>query len=419
MKKTFLTLLAFVAAVAVNAGQVTKQQALLKAQQFMPGKHFVDGKSVASARGEASDQPDAFYVFNADNNGGFVIVSADDRTTEILGYSSAGHFDTDQMPDNLKWWLDGYARQIEALGTSAKPAQKSKVRGADSWEAIEPLIQTRWNQSEPYNFMCPDGNYVDYDEPGYKADYRCVTGCVATAMAQVIYYWQCQDHCDEISQIDIGEYINQGTDLIPDWQFVVDHSFHGLSATTFKWESMALTYLSDATGDSANEVAKLMRYCGQAVNMDYNRGGSSASVSPYEMAKYFGFSKNAKLVNRSMYSMSEWEDMIYKDISESRPVLYGGSSLSGGHEFIVDGYDGNGLFHMNWGWGGMSDGYFVLSLASPDNLGAGGGTSKDGYSIDQNAIIGLMPDNGEAEKPRFFAGFYDSPMQNEYKHLYL
>ena len=411
MKKILLTLLAFMATVAMNAEQVSRQQALQKAQQFMPGKQFGEARSFARSAGSFEGEP--FYVFNDKDNQGFVIVSGDDRTTEILGYSETGTLDMEQMPDNLKWWLDSYAHQIEALGTSTKLVKKAKTRGAESWETVAPLIKTRWDQHEPYNLMCPDGNYMDYDEPGYNADYRCVTGCVATAMAQIIYYWQCQDFCDEIGQIDIGQWVYQGPDADPDWQFVVDHSFHGLPATKFDWKSMALTYSSDATGESANEVAKLLRYCGQAVNMDYGVDGSSAGVSTAVMAKYFGFGKNARQIIRSMYSSSDWENLIYKEVSEERPVLYGGSSPGyygsfNGHEFIIDGYDGNGLFHMNWGWSGMSDGYFALSLANPDELGAGGGTSKDGYSKDQNAIVGLKPDTpGEVEIPQFYGDLYD------------
>jgi hypothetical protein len=411
MKKTLLTLLAFMVAVAVNAGQVSKQQALLKAQQFMPGKQFGEARSYARGTNISEEEP--FYVFNADNNGGFVIVSADDRTTEILGYSSAGHFDTDQMPDNLKWWLDGYVRQIEALGSSAKPVQKAKVRGADSWEAISPLIQTQWNQYYPYNKMCPDRNgYVlgdaNFDTGHLMTDdqiyYHCVTGCVATAMAQMMYYYKLPVNCP-----DIPSYITERKS----W------TMKALEATTFAWDKMKKTYTGSETDESADAVAKLMRYCGQAVKMDYNLqsyGGSSAGLSPYDMAHYFGFGKNAREVMRCSYPEKDWESMIYKELSAEspRPVFYRGSSYSGGHMFIVDGYDGKGLFHMNWGWGGMSDGYYVLSLANSDEQGAGGGTSKDGYSVDQSAIIGLMPDNGEAEKPRIYAEFYGNLDQAEF-----
>ena len=403
MKKILLTLLAFMATVAMNAEQVSKQQALQKAQQFMPGKKFGEARGLARSAGSSEGEP--FYVFNAEGNQGFVIVSGDDRTSEILGYSKTGKLDINQLPENLKGWLEGYARQIEALGTSAKPAEKFMTRGADSWKAINPLIKTQWDQYEPYNLMCPDGNYVDYYEVGYDANNRCVTGCVATAMAQIMYYWKWPNGCDAIDSYPTGYYDD-------DWNFIETNRVKGLPATTFKWDKMKTVYTSGEMGEAADAVAELMRYCGQAVNMDYGTDGSSAGILPYIMARYFGFGKNARQVVRSLYSLSVWENMIYKEVSEERPVLYGGSSISGGHQFIVDGYDGKGLFHMNWGWGGMSDGYFVLSLANPDEVGAGGGTSADGYSIEQHAIIGLMPDDGEPEKPLFYGGFYQDLEQD-------
>ena len=398
MKKLLLTLLVVMVATAVNAERVSKQEALQKAQAFMPDRQFAEAKSFARSAGSTAEE--AFYVFNADGNQGFVIVSGDERTTEILGYSKTGHLNMEQMPDNLKWWLDGYVRQMEALGTSAKPAQKSKTRGAASWKAVNPLIQTQWDQYEPYNLKCPDGNGKDWRDEGFDAGNLCVTGCVAAAMAQIMYYWECPESCP-----DIPAY----TTYSNGW------AMKALPATTFKWSEMQRTYNGNETGTSADAVAELYRYCGQAVEMDYNLyeyGGSAAGISPYIMARYFGFGKNARQVVRSLYSSSVWENMIYQEVSEERPVLYGGSSISGGHQFIVDGYDGNGLFHMNWGWGGKSDGYYVLSLANPDEVGAGGGTSADGYSAEQHAIIGLMPDDGEPEKPLFYAGFYQDLEQD-------
>jgi hypothetical protein len=403
MKKLLLTLLVVMVATAVNAERVSKQDALQKARMFMPDKQFAESKSFARSAGSAGEE--AFYVFNADGHQGFVIVSGDDRTPEIIGYSLTGSLDMERMPDNLKWWLDCYARQMEALGSSAKPAQKSKTRGASSWKAVNPLIKTQWNQYEPYNLKCPDRTGKDWRDAGFDAGNVCVTGCVAAAMAQIMYYWECPESCPAIPAYTTYTYR---------W------SMKALPATTFKWSQMLKTYNGSETGASAEAIAELLRYCGQAVNMDYDLDGSSAAASAAVMSKYFGFGKNARQVFRSLYSLSVWEDMIYNELSENRPVLYGGSSISGGadelvkdgHQFIVDGYDGKGLFHMNWGWGGMSDGYFVLSLANPDEVGAGGGTSADGYSWEQHAIIGLMPDNGEPEKPQFYGGFYQDLEQD-------
>ena len=411
MRRLLLLLCGFLAYQTLNAENVSKSEALKKAQSFMPGKHFVESRSVASVRGEVSS--DAFYVFNADNGGGYVIVSGDDRTTEILGYSKTGNLDMDRLPENLKWWLDGYARQIEALGTSAQPVKKTKTRGADSWDPVSPMIQTKWNQDYPYNMMCPDKNGLDWRDTGFdkahlmtddQLDYHCVTGCVATAMAQVMYYYYGASESFDCDAIPAYQIDSKG------W------TMNALPATAFEWDKMKTTYKGNETDESAEAVAKLFRYCGQAVEMDYNLysyGGSSAGVSPYHMAHYFGFGKNAKDVMRYNYSLTDWESMIYEEVYNGHPVLYGGSSNSGGHMFIVDGYDENGLFHMNWGWGGMSDGYYVLSLANPDDLGAGGGTNKDGYSWKQHAIIGLILDNGEAEKPQIYANFYNESVQSQ------
>lgn len=256
MKNVLFTFLAFMVAIAVNAEQVTKQQALQKARQFMPGKQFVEGKAVASTRGEASS--DAFYVFNAEKNGGYVIVSGDDRTTEILGYSKTGNLDMDRLPENLKWWLDGYVRQIEALGTSVKPVKTAKTRGADNWDAIEPLIQTKWNQSAPYNLMCPDYKGRDWtdegfatdDEGAYSVNNICVTGCVATAMAQILYYYRNNPNLPSTFPALEG-YVTKTR-----W------SMKALGETTFDWNAMKESYTGTETDASKTAIATLLRYCG-------------------------------------------------------------------------------------------------------------------------------------------------------------
>ena len=399
MKKLLFLLLAFMATVAVNAQLVSRQQALQKAQKFMPGKQFVEGKSVISSRGDVSGRLDAFYVFNADNNGGFVIVSGDDRTTDILGYSKTGNLDMEQLPDNLKWWLESYARQIEALGTSLEPAQKAKARGSDGWDAIEPMIKTQWNQYYPYNMMCPDYHGLDWRDAGFDKNhlikdnpyYHCVTGCVATAMAQVLYYHEYPENCPALPAYPIT---SKG------W------TIKELPATIFEWDKMKETYNGEETDESAEAVAKLMRYCGQAVNMHYNlsnNGGSSAHLFGDVLTEVFGYSKNIRELYRDPYTTSQWEEMIYAELAANRPVLYSGQTAGGGgHQFIIDGYDGNGLFHMNWGWGGMSDDYFVLSLANPNNQGAGGSQTNDAYQFDQSALFGVEPSNAEeVQMPQF------------------
>ena len=385
MRRLLLVLISFFLSIGIYAERISRNEALEKAQQFMPGKQFGEARSLSRSVGPSNDEP--FYIFNAEGNKGFVIVSGDDRTQPIIGYADRGQFSVDNMPANLKYWLDAYEQQIKYLGNHPVAATRGHTR--TSRDKVNPLILTEWNQDAPYNTKCPQiyNSYTkQYEYP--------MTGCVATAMAQVMFFWK----WPQTATPDIPEYTTESLGLkVP-----------SLPAVTFDWDNMQTTYNGDETETSANAVATLLRYCGQAVEMDYGLSSSTAGVIPFDMVTNFGYGKNARQVSRFLYSSSAWEDMIYKEVSEGRPVLYGGSSVSGGHEFICDGYE-NGYFHFNWGWGGMSNGFFLLSLANPYDLGIGGGTSTDGYSIDQHAIIGLEPDNGEAEKP-YIHGIIDDDL---------
>ena len=376
MRRLYFILISLMLTMAVMAEGIDRNAALLKAQKFMPGKEFTMGKTPARARAKAPQKSDAFYVFNAKDNGGFVIVSGDDRTEDILCYSERGNLDVDQVPENMKWWLDELARQIEALGTSLEAAPHRAPSAA-----IAPLIKSKWSQHAPYNYMCPDGNYVDYDESGYNTGNRCVTGCVATAMAQIMYYWKWPKTCPALDAYEVS----------------TSKTLKALPATTFKWDKMKDTYGWNETGTSANAVAELMRYCGQAVHMWYSPSGSGAAVSANVMASIFEYSPNSHDISRDNYSVSRWESIIYDELANQRPVLYDGGSNSSAHQFIVDGYDGAGLFHFNWGWGGSSDCYGVLSLADPYGDG-------NGYQYGQGAIIGVKPaENGEVMMPFMYS----------------
>ena len=363
-KKLFCGVVALFLCQTLFAGKVTEQEALQKAQQFLRGKSFQQKNLRRAPQHGNTDNP--FYIFNADNHGGFVIVSADDRTEAILAYAEQGCFETAALPENIREWLAGYAEQIKALGTSE---EKSVPRRADK-VAVAPLLTCQWNQGSPYNYWCPmDG------------DYRSVTGCVATAMAQVMYYHKWPQEAVSALQ-GYTTYSNQ---------IVLDD----LPSTTFSWAEMKDQYDYNETGVAAEAVAELMRYCGQAVQMDYTSSGSGANVSAATMINFFGYSKTAKDVSHRSYGNMDWENLIYNEVYNHRPVLYAGFNNSGGHQFVIDGYDGKGLFHVNWGWGGSCDGYFVLSVLNPDGRGIGGGSSSDGYSMGQDAVIGLQPDHGE------------------------
>lgn len=364
MRKLVLLLTMLATGLLVKAGEVTEQQALQKAQQFMQGKKFKQ----TNLRRAASTSGNAYYVFNAED-GGFVIVSGDDRTHEILAYSEHGNFDSEHLPANMKWWIDSYARQIAALGTSQSPvANSSSNRGQRV--AIAPLVSAKWDQDAPYNSKCPDVNYVDYDENGYDANNRCATGCVATAMAQLMYYWKWPETCRALNSYETS-----------------GHTIKALHGTTFKWDKMKDTYSYDETGDAVNAVAELMRYCGQAVKMGYGPFESGANLYPSVLMTTFQYSSSMHQMSRTGYTAAQWESIIYDELAAKRPVLYSGYSGSSGHQFIVDGYDGNGMFHINWGWGGYPDSYYVLSVADSEESIA--------YQDGQQALINIKPSEGE------------------------
>lgn len=329
------------------------------------------------------------YVFSLGEQGGFIIVSNDDRTLPILGFSENGILDMENMSDEQRAWLQGYADEIvwlqqhnygEAPSDTFPQIPFGTLRqtrgGSHAKETIEPLVTTSWNQRSPYNDLCPE--YA----PGKKA----VTGCVATAMAQVMNY----------HKWPVAETIS-----IPGYRdgYGVDHL--PLEATTFDWGNMLDSYNGSETAEQNTAVAELMLYCGFSVEMNY--GPSSGSyiikVAP-ALKNYFDYNSTATYISRSSYSNDKWEDIIYHELASKRPVLYGGQSTGGGHAFVCDGYRheyATDYFHINWGWGGKSDEYYVLSVLDPySGQGIGGSSSNGGFYFGQEAVIGIQKstDNG-------------------------
>ena len=341
------------------ADVVTEQDALLKARQFMPGKSFEQPQKPnrAPARDGKIENP-AYYVFNATDNEGFVIISADDRTEAILGYADNGYFDQDNMPSNVKAWFEYYEQSIRSLGDA--PAQVPQQRTPHA--AIEPLIQTMWYHGQPYNLQCPkDGeNLTD-------------AGDEATAIAQVMYY-----HKWPVAT----------TEAIPAYTTTDNLYVDALPPTTFRWDLMKNQYGSDAVGDSVNAVAELIRYCGQINQMNYRTNNSYASTLLLDnIYRYFKYSGNMNYASRELFSNDRWEDLVYEELINDRPVIY----LGGWYYFICDGYDGNGLFHINWGASGSGDGYYKLSILNWNYDGIEGGNNWNGYNSNQWIIQGFAP----------------------------
>lgn len=346
MKKLTLLLLVFFVSLISFAGDVTEAEALQKAQQFMQGKQFKH-KNLRRAPSKNVESK-AYYVFNVENNGGFVIIAGDDRMTEILGYSDTGNVNLDSIPEQMKWLLDGYQTIYRKLSTSTDNTPKARRTTRTN---IEPLLTTTWGQENPYNEMCP-----------MYGTNRSITGCVATAMAQVINYCR----WPEGQTASVPAYTTETYQL----------SVPALEPTQFYWEYMG-----------TKQVARLMRYCGQSVKMDYGLAASGAALNlvPDALINIFGYSESAQCVScGSEYSDEEWENLLYEEIAAKRAVILAGMGYAGGHAFIAHGYK-DGLFRINWGWTGQQDGYFALT-----NLASAGGD----YSLYQNAVIGIQPPSG-------------------------
>lgn len=340
-------------------------------------------KRVKSVSGEVP----AYYVFPNGEGKGFTVVSGDDRLPEVVGYSDKGTYDEENLPSNYVGFMKAYEEMVGQLDNgdsraSASIAEAKALRSSGYQQpAVAPLLGSiQWNQMIPYNKMCPMYNSTD----------RSVTGCVATAMAQVMMYYQ----YPKTLQADIPAYVTRTKYLsIPQIN----------KGESYDWNNMLPQYASyeplNYTDAQAAAVAKLLYHCGVACEMDYGPS-SGANVTPAILSTYFGYDSDLMQdLNRDVFTLAEWSQIMDKELSARRPILYSGRSSDGGHEFVCDGTDGNGLYHINWGWGGYQDGYFDVTILNPDKGGAGSGSAPDGYNQYCSMIVGIAPDNGKVDEP--------------------
>ena len=371
--RNILVMMCLLAIGTAWAVPINENQARSIASNFM-SSHAMQATNLkmthkAPLKGLNANENAAYYVFNA-NSRGFVIVAGDDRAPAVLGYSDKGTFDAEAVPEAMQTMLEGYAAQITALGQGAKPAPRLTANSA-----IRPLVTASWSQDAPFNILfpiLPNGN-------------RAVTGCVATAMAQVLYYWK-----HPATSTTIPEYTSQSLGIY----------MPALEPAQFNWQAMQDIYTgNDTQSESAVAVAQLTLYCAQSVQMNFMYGvsGANSGLIPGAISSYFGYKANARCEYRENFTTQGWSDLIYDELSNGRPVIYSASKASGGHAFICDGYDGEGMFHMNWGWGGMSNGYYLLNVLNPDAQGTGSASEAYGYILDQSIIAGIEPGEAEAE----------------------
>ena len=291
---------------------------------------------------------------------GFVVVSNDDSVTDIVGYSKESF---SVIPPAMEWFIntvDNNMQEMTKSGVLYAPIPPS----TEFPESVEPLLKSTWDQGKPYNILCPGGNG--------SSTRLYPTGCVATALSQIMYY-------HKYPEVGIGEHQysfqpESGVGRIISANFGETH---------YDWTNMLDDYSKGYTDEQANAVATLMLHCGVAVEMGYTASGSGAygQEACLGIKKFFGYNKNARLYTRDYYTAELWMEMIFKELNLKRPIYYDGvSEGGGGHAFIIDGYDKEGFVHVNWGWGGNSNGFFDIALLNPP------GSS---YSKEQGMILGM------------------------------
>lgn len=348
----------------------------------------------------------AAYMFQVGSDGGYVLVSAEDNTRTILAYSTEGAFDANDIPENMQTWLQHYAEQIAYAASLHKTASTITVADAPvditdatgnlavdeagmakagiprTARSISPLLgNIAWNQASPFWNQCP----LDSDNR------RCYTGCVATATAQVMRYWRTPvqgsgSHSYEWTR-------KNGTTRTLSANF---------SESYYDWDNMLGKYTGSYTNNQANAVAKLMSDIGIASDMSYgsDASGTQSEKAAQAMYMYFGYDAAMESIWADYLGNQEFAQQMYNELSNNRPVLLGGSTTKNeGHAFVCDGYDGQQFFHINWGWSGSQNGYFALTALDPEEQGAGGAASGEGFSVNVSAIIGIQPDKGGHARP--------------------
>ena len=401
------------------AERISEADAALVANNFMNAAPSSSTVKTTTAKRmvlkkAASEEANQYYVYENANGEGWVMVAANDVVRPILAYSNTGTFRTDNQPSNVKAWLgkyDKFIQKMEAEGVTTNEETSSEwndlrngIRKDKGDAVVGPLVKTTWDQDAPYWNLCPG-----------SGSSKAYTGCVATAMAQVMNYWQ-------YPKKGTGKRTYKPRDPNNPDSYSSRYT-SSLSAdfgnTTYDWENMKNSYSGSYTDAEATAVATLMYHCGVATEMmygnddddgsgtytvnygDWDWGTNEGECAQNALVNYFGYNKstltgymrdgysNEGTTYYTKWSDADWTAMIKAELDKKRPIMYGGSGTKGGHSFICDGYDDAGYFHFNWGWSGDNDGYYKLDDLRPGSGGAGGGSYD--FSDDQDALIGIQP----------------------------
>ncbi len=347
MKRTTTILITIcVSALFANGKQISQNAALSAARKYSRTGQVAPAKNLRSDK--TNNAP--YYAFNLEQ--GYVIVSGDDEMTELVGYAENGFFDAENVPPQMQLWLDGYAEYVAAVQSGKAKARKILLSDSPS-VVVEPLVTTKWNQDAPFNNFAPE--YTDDN----NNTHRCATGCAATAMAQIMKFHNWPEQgvgYNSYEHQSFGTISSNFSEHVYDWTNMIDRYNNG------EYSNM-----------QADAVALLMKDCGVSLNMNYGPV-SGASIYSYNPAFKNYFRYSSRTVNRSGCETAEFTKIITDELQEGRPIIYCGTGEDGGHAFVVDGYDTNYFLHVNWGWGGYSDGYFDMNYMDPTGLGIGGGS---------------------------------------------
>ena len=380
MKKSISIIFVLFALLAGNlplsAQYVTKEAAKEKANAFL--KRSVNSQSAARKAPRKApvltlaNNRDEFYVFNDQANGGYVVISGEERMPDVLAYSYDGHFDADNMPCNMRAWMEKYAEQVKYL--RAHPEAKAAKKTASERKNVSPMLTCWFNQNYPYNNKCPEVNGE-----------HCLTGCVATAMAQIMHYWQWPKQTTAVIPAYTTDNLAIDMPELPvttiDWGNI-------LEKYTFTWNpyikdgELVVETVNNFSEQQADAISTLMQLCGSAIYMNYGLSwsGSSSGNAIYAYCHYFDYTDMLSYPLRWFFDSDEWEQMIYDELNEGRPIQYNATHSDGfGHAFVLDGYE-NGYFHANWGWGGTES---YVSMYSTEGW--------YGYDSYDDAIIGIQP----------------------------
>ncbi len=321
-----------------------------------------------------SEEHPAYYFFNAADGQGFALISGENDEEPLLGYSLKGHLsDTEELPDALKALLDTYEQHVAALRngetTPTEPAASSNALGIRRAAGAKPLLETEWGQGTPFNNLCP-----------ILKDQHCLTGCVATALGQLLYYWKWPVK-------GTGYASGKDTD---------GETIHGSLEHEYNWNAMQSTAAGNlASEESALAVAQLLYDCGLAVGMQWGLEGSGAQNPTGALYRNFSYIPTTlrTYVRDAFESDRDYLNIIFNEIDAGRPVYQSAADVggTGGHAYIIDGYSAEGLVHVNWGWNGTANAYYNITKMNPMNFT---------YTIRQQIVVGIQPArNGETGTP--------------------